>query len=59
MKLTMVILNVILPPVAVYIKYGAKKEFLVNLLLTFLGWIPGVIHAFIITDEYVKLFRKS
>ncbi|HCV81298.1 MULTISPECIES: YqaE/Pmp3 family membrane protein [Zunongwangia] len=59
MKLTMVILNVILPPVAVYIKYGAKKEFLVNLLLTFLGWIPGVIHAFIINDEYVKLFRKS
>ncbi|ADF53674.1 membrane protein, UPF0057 [Zunongwangia profunda SM-A87] len=55
----MVILNVILPPVAVYIKYGAKKEFLVNLLLTFLGWIPGVIHAFIINDEYVKLFRKS
>ncbi|WBL24232.1 YqaE/Pmp3 family membrane protein [Zunongwangia sp. HGR-M22] len=59
MKLSIVILNLILPPVAVYIKYGAKKFFLVNLLLTCLGWIPGVIHAFIINDKYIKLFRKS
>ncbi|MAG88421.1 YqaE/Pmp3 family membrane protein [Zunongwangia profunda] len=59
MRLTIVILNVILPPIAVYIRYGAKKEFLMNLLLTCLGWIPGVIHAFIINDKYVQLFRKS
>ncbi len=59
MKLIIVILNFILPPVAVYIKYGAKKEFLINFLLTCLGWIPGVIHAFIINDEYIRLFRKS
>ena len=59
MKLIIVILNIVLPPIAVYIKYGANKKLLINIILTCLGWIPGVIHAFIINDEYVRLFRMK
>ncbi|HCV79443.1 MAG: YqaE/Pmp3 family membrane protein [Zunongwangia sp.] len=59
MKLLTVILNVLLPPLSVYLKYGANKKFLINLILTLIGWVPGMIHAFIITDRYVKEIRDS
>lgn len=42
----LVILSFILPPLAVYLVYQEiGTPFLVNLLLTILFWIPGVIHA--------------
>ena len=44
---------------SVYLKYGANKKFLINLILTLIGWVPGMIHAFIITDRYVKEIRDS
>jgi uncharacterized membrane protein YqaE (UPF0057 family) len=37
--------SLIMPPLAVYLKKGAKKEFGVNLGLTILGWVPGMLHA--------------
>ncbi len=42
----LVILSFILPPLAVYLVYNAiGTPFWVNLLLTILFWVPGVIHA--------------
>ena len=42
----LIILAIFLPPVAVYLKCGANKDFVINLLLTFLLFgIGGVIHA--------------
>lgn len=42
----LIILAILLPPVAVLLKNGAGKDFVINLLLTFLlFWIGGVIHA--------------
>ncbi|MDY0102728.1 MAG: YqaE/Pmp3 family membrane protein [Lentimicrobium sp.] len=42
----LVILSFILPPLAVYLVYEEiGTPFLVNLILTILFWIPGVIHA--------------
>jgi uncharacterized membrane protein YqaE (UPF0057 family) len=41
----MVIIAIILPPLAVGIQTGLSSSFFLNLLLTLLGWIPGVIHA--------------
>lgn len=35
-----------LPPLGVAIKKGLGGAFLLNLLLTLLAWLPGVIHAF-------------
>ncbi|SDD59917.1 Uncharacterized membrane protein YqaE, homolog of Blt101, UPF0057 family [Paracoccus isoporae] len=45
MKLIEIIAAVILPPLGVFLKVGIGKQFWINLLLTFLGFIPGVIHA--------------
>ncbi|HLO89888.1 MAG: YqaE/Pmp3 family membrane protein [Chloroflexota bacterium] len=42
----LVILSFILPPLAVYLKYEeVGTPFWVNVLLTVLFWVPGVIHA--------------
>ncbi|ORX84771.1 UPF0057-domain-containing protein [Anaeromyces robustus] len=35
----------ILPPLAVYFDRGFDCSFFLNLVLTFLGYLPGVIHA--------------
>jgi len=39
------ILAIFWPPIAVFIKYGFGKELGKNMLLTLLGFYPGVIHA--------------
>ncbi|MCM5663314.1 YqaE/Pmp3 family membrane protein [Galbibacter mesophilus] len=43
-----VILNILLPPLSVYLNHGFGQTFLISLLLTLIGWLPGVIHAFIV-----------
>ena len=48
MSLLTIILNIVLPPLAVYLKHGLGVTFLISLLLTALGWVPGVIHAFLV-----------
>lgn len=45
MTLTEILLAVLLPPVAVLLRAGAGVQLLLNIILTILGWIPGVIHA--------------
>ena len=40
-----IILSVILPPVGVFLQVGLGLHFWINILLTFLGYIPGIIHA--------------
>jgi uncharacterized membrane protein YqaE (UPF0057 family) len=45
MKLTRIILGILLPPVGVFMTFGLGTTFLINVLLTLLGWLPGSIHA--------------
>lgn len=40
-----IILAVILPPLGVFLEVGLGKHFWINILLTLLGFIPGIIHA--------------
>ncbi|RWW33576.1 hypothetical protein BHE74_00010827 [Ensete ventricosum] len=40
-----VILAILLPPVGVFLRYGIGEEFWIDLLLTILGYIPGIIYA--------------
>jgi uncharacterized membrane protein YqaE (UPF0057 family) len=42
------ILAVLLPPLAVGLYTDWQKPTLFNLLFTIIGWLPGVIHAFIV-----------
>jgi len=37
----LIILAIFLPPVPVLIRTGCSGQFLLNILLTLLGWIPG------------------
>jgi len=46
MSLTMILLTIFLPPVAVALTQGIGWQFLLNVVLTIIGWLPGVIHAF-------------
>ncbi|GMY14696.1 low temperature-induced protein lt101.2-like [Fagus crenata] len=40
-----VLLAILLPPVGVFLRYGCGVEFWIDLLLTLLGYIPGIIYA--------------
>ena len=40
-----IILAIILPPLGVFMEVGFKGHFWLNILLTLLGFIPGIIHA--------------
>jgi len=52
MSILEIILAILLPPVAVFMRYGAGKDFVINLLLTiFLCGIGGVIHAFVVLSR--------
>ncbi|MEJ2093659.1 MAG: YqaE/Pmp3 family membrane protein [Gammaproteobacteria bacterium] len=44
-KLVLIILAIILPPLAVFLKKGANKDLVINILLCLLFYVPGVIHA--------------
>lgn len=44
----LIVLCIILPPLAVYLKFGISTEFWISILLTLLFWIPGVIYALIL-----------
>lgn len=41
----------LLPPVAVYMQFGWGKHFAINVLLTLLGFFPGLIHAVLIMSS--------
>ncbi len=45
------LLCILLPPLAVLLT-GRIGAFAVSLLLTLLGWLPGVIHAFFVVNDW-------
>ncbi|MEZ5594253.1 MAG: YqaE/Pmp3 family membrane protein [Gammaproteobacteria bacterium] len=40
-----VLLSVLLPPLGVFFQVGLGGQFWLNILLTLMGYLPGVIHA--------------
>ena len=44
-KLINIIIALLLPPLAVFLKSGAGKDLLINILLCLLFFVPGVLHA--------------
>ncbi|MFG0267004.1 MAG: YqaE/Pmp3 family membrane protein [Rhodopirellula sp. JB055] len=44
-----VLLAILLPPLAVYMDKGVGTQFLLNIVLTLVGfWVIGIIHALIV-----------
>ena len=40
------------PPLGVFLQVGIGKHFWINILLTILGYIPGIIHAVWVIAKY-------
>jgi uncharacterized membrane protein YqaE (UPF0057 family) len=45
MDLLRIILSVFIPPLGVFLQVGFGVQFWLNILLTLLGYFPGLIHA--------------
>ena len=45
MDIVRLIFAIILPPVGVFLQVGIGPQFWINILLTILGYIPGIVHA--------------
>ena len=44
-KVVLIVLALFLPPIAVFLKNGAGKDLLINIVLSLLFFVPGVVHA--------------
>ncbi|MEK9901161.1 MAG: YqaE/Pmp3 family membrane protein [Rhodospirillaceae bacterium] len=45
MDVIRIIISLFIPPLGVFLRVGLGGHFWLNILLTILGFIPGVIHA--------------
>jgi uncharacterized membrane protein YqaE (UPF0057 family) len=45
MDLIRILLAILLPPLGVFLQVGIGPQFWINILLTLLGYIPGIVHA--------------
>ena len=47
-----ILFAILLPPVGVFFEVGFKGHFWLNILLTLLGYFPGIIHALYVILRY-------
>lgn len=52
--LLQVIIAILLPPVAVYLKKGAGMPLVISIVLSMLFWIPGVVYALLVVLGKIK-----
>jgi uncharacterized membrane protein YqaE (UPF0057 family) len=45
MDLLRIVLAILLPPLGVFLQVGFGAQFWINILLTLLGYLPGIVHA--------------
>ena len=45
MDLLRILIANLLPPLGVFLQVGIGKHFWINIVLTLLGYIPGIVHA--------------
>ena len=45
MDLLRLVAAILLPPLGVFLQVGIGKHFWINIVLTLLGYIPGIVHA--------------
>ncbi|MFM2314070.1 MAG: hypothetical protein RLZZ04_3346 [Cyanobacteriota bacterium] len=55
--LTQIIFAIVLPPVGVFLSVGIGSALVINVLLTLLGWLPGVIHALWVINQEAEKSR--
>ncbi|WP_349369185.1 YqaE/Pmp3 family membrane protein [Salinarimonas sp.] len=47
-----ILIAILLPPLGVFLQVGFRGPFWLNILLTILGYIPGIIHAVWVIAKY-------
>jgi uncharacterized membrane protein YqaE (UPF0057 family) len=52
MDIVRILVAVLLPPLGVFLQEGLGKRFWINVLLTMLGYLPGVAHAVYVIARY-------
>ncbi len=52
MDLLRIIVAILLPPLGVFLQVGIGKHFWINIVLTILGFVPGIIHAVWVIAKY-------
>ncbi|BAU66270.1 hypothetical protein STA3757_36730 [Stanieria sp. NIES-3757] len=57
MKIVQIIAAILLPPLGVYLTIGISPALIINILLTLLGWIPGIIHALWIISKQSEQYN--
>lgn len=40
-----ILISILLPPLGAFLAVGFSKHFFINIILTILGYLPGVVHA--------------
>jgi uncharacterized membrane protein YqaE (UPF0057 family) len=45
MDVLRILLAILLPPLGVFLQVGIGLHFWLNILLTLLGYVPGIVHA--------------
>lgn len=45
MDILRILAAILLPPLGVFLQVGLGLQFWLNILLTLLGYVPGIIHA--------------
>lgn len=45
MDIIRIICAILLPPLGVFLQVGLGMHFWINIVLTLLGYIPGIVHA--------------
>ena len=45
MDILRIILSILIPPLGVFLQVGIGGHFWLNIILTLLGYIPGLVHA--------------
>ncbi|MGB3682579.1 MAG: YqaE/Pmp3 family membrane protein [Rubrobacteraceae bacterium] len=52
MDIIRIIAAIVLPPLGVFLQVGIGKHFWINIVLTILGFIPGIVHAVWVIAKY-------
>ena len=52
MDLFRIIIAILLPPLGVFLQVGIGVQFWINVVLTLLGYIPGIVHAICVIVKY-------
>jgi uncharacterized membrane protein YqaE (UPF0057 family) len=52
------LLALVLPPIAV-LMCGKPVQFVLNIVLTFFGFIPGIVHAILVVNDHKASLRND